>query len=238
MLHLKKNIKRIINRIKDIDGTIDAINKRIHVNSTIYLTFDDGPSQYTEDLLSVLKKHNVKATFFVTFDSPEHEYLIGKAYDSGHAIGAHAYHHIYSEVYADEESYFNDLGKIQDVIKRQTGQETKYIRFPGGSSNRVSEKYQKGIMTILTNKVTELGYRYFDWNAASHDSSEKDPKIILKNAKRCIMNVDSAVILFHDSKPTTPKIIDKLISWGLRHGCKFLPIDDNTPDIHHEIVNK
>lgn len=228
MIHLGRNIKRIINETK----------AKFNFDKTVYLTFDDGPSQYTNDLLSVLKKHNVKATFFVTEQAPEYEYLIKKEMDEGHTIGAHTYNHVYSEVYANEEAYFSDLEKIQEVIKRQTGQETKYIRFPGGASNRVSAKYQKGIMTTLTNEVTELGYKYFDWNACGDDSFQENPRKVLKTSKKQILSTNPAIILFHDTKPTTPKVIDKLISWGLRYRCRFLPIDDDAPVIHHRIVNK
>ena len=101
---------------------------------TVYLTFDDGPSAHTDQILEILKKNNIKATFFVIG--------IGKNYndykkiiDHGHVLGLHTYSHEYKEVYANEESFFKDLYKIRDAVKSTTGLDVKITRFPGGSSN-------------------------------------------------------------------------------------------------------
>ena len=66
----------------------------------VYLTFDDGPSANTEKVLDILKKENVKATFFVTGNNPKYNHLMKRAKEEGHAIGLHTYTHDYSKVYS------------------------------------------------------------------------------------------------------------------------------------------
>ena len=82
----------------------------------IYLTFDDGPTKYTAELLDILAKYNVKATFFVTAGNPDYAKLIGRAKEEGHTIGIHCFNHDYKEVYAGERAYFADFQMIDDLI--------------------------------------------------------------------------------------------------------------------------
>ncbi|MEE3309676.1 polysaccharide deacetylase family protein, partial [Sharpea azabuensis] len=101
----------------------------------VYLTFDDGPSPKTAQVLDILKNNGVHATFFVTGIDQKSASLMKRAVDEGNAIGAHTYTHDYKYVYSSEKNYFDDLNKILNHIKEVTGKETKIIRFPGGSSN-------------------------------------------------------------------------------------------------------
>ena len=80
----------------------------------IYLTFDDGPGQYTEELLKLLDKYGVKVTFFVC--GTKNTYLYRKIQEAGHAIGAHCMTHNYDVVYESDEAYFADLTSILDLI--------------------------------------------------------------------------------------------------------------------------
>ncbi|MBQ4155569.1 MAG: polysaccharide deacetylase family protein, partial [Clostridia bacterium] len=105
----------------------------------VYLTFDDGPSENALKILKILKKYNVKATFFVTnLDEPKY---MKNIVDEGHQIALHTYSHNYKKLYSSEKNYFEDLEKIGDLVKEQTGIIAKVIRFPGGSSNTVSAEY-------------------------------------------------------------------------------------------------
>ncbi len=150
-------------------------------DKVVYLTFDDGPGAYTQQLLDVLDKYNVKATFFVTNASPKYQDMIAKEYAAGHSIGIHTYSHDYNKIYASEEAYFEDLEAMQDVIVKQTGETTNIIRFPGGSSNTVSD-ITPGLMTTLTQEVQNRGYQYFDWNVASGDAGETtDTETVVSN---------------------------------------------------------
>lgn len=202
-------------------------------DKVIYLTFDDGPSVYTKELLNILKEYNVKATFFVTGNG-NIEY-IKKAYNEGHSIGIHTYSHVYKNVYASEEAYFNDLEKVQEIIKEQTGEESRLVRFPGGSSNTVS-RFNKGIMTRLSKELERRGYKYFDWNVSSSDTVKSNSDDIANTVIRRLKKGNN-VVLQHDTKYYSVKAVRKIIEYGLANGYTFAKLDVTSPTVHHGINN-
>lgn len=202
-------------------------------DKVIYLTFDDGPSVYTKELLNILKEYNVKATFFVTGNG-NIEY-IKKAYNEGHSIGIHTYSHVYKNVYASEEAYFNDLEKVQKIIKEQTGEESRLVRFPGGSSNTVS-RFNKGIMTRLSKELERRGYKYFDWNVSSSDTVKSNSDDIANTVIRRLKKGNN-VVLQHDTKYYSVKAVRKIIEYGLANGYTFAKLDVTSPTVHHGINN-
>ncbi len=161
--------------------TEPAANSNGH---TIYLTFDDGPGPYTERLLDILKKHDVKVTFFLTHVYSQYESLIKREAKEGHAVAVHSYTHDYQKIYASTDAYWQDFNAMQEVIKTQTGAETKMFRFPGGSSNTVSQKTTPGIMKQLVQQANDKGLSYFDWNVASGDAgATTSSSEVLQNCK-------------------------------------------------------
>lgn len=203
----------------------------------VYLTFDDGPGPYTGDLLWILHKYNVKATFFVTGANPENYDDIGLAASLGHSIGLHSYSHVYDSIYASEEAYFEDLNKIQAIVKEQTGAETTLIRFPGGSSNTASD-FNPGIMTSLTQAVTDMGYQYFDWNVLSGDAGETtDPDTVAWNVCSGIYKNNVSIVLQHDIKAYSVEAVEAILAWGIENGYTFLPLTASSPTAHHGVNN-
>ena len=206
-------------------------------NKIVYLTFDDGPGKHTQALLDVLEEYNAKATFFVTGAYPDDYSLIGAAAKAGHAIGLHTYSHKYEEIYASEEAYFEDLNKIQAIVKEQTGHETSLIRFPGGSSNTVSN-FNPGIMTSLTDAVTDMGYQYFDWNVDSDDAgSATDAETVAWNVCSGMYQNNVSVVLQHDIKAYSVEAVEMILAWGIKHGYTFLPLSASSPNAHHGVNN-
>jgi peptidoglycan/xylan/chitin deacetylase (PgdA/CDA1 family) len=204
----------------------------------IYLTFDDGPWTNTGALLDALKKYNVKATFFVTRKGDDA--MIKREYDEGHTVALHTGSHDYSYVYASVENYFADLAKIQERVKRITGQTTTLIRFPGGSSNTVSRKYDGGtrIMTKLVQEVTSRGYTYFDWNISSGDAgSTTDPYVVYTNVIDNLYVGGEFVVLQHDTKNYSIEAIESIIQFGLKNGFKFERLTADSPTAHHHVNN-
>lgn len=202
-------------------------------DKVIYLTFDDGPSNYTNELLDILKKYNVKATFFVTNRGSDQ--VIKRAYEEGHSIGLHTYTHNYNTVYKSVEAYFNDLNKISDRVERITGIKSKLIRFPGGSSNTVS-KFNPGIMTTLTKEVELRGYKYFDWNVSAGDTVSKNSNTIANNVIKSLRK-GSNVVLQHDTNYSSVQAVEKIIEYGLSNGYVFAPLDITSPSAHHKVAN-
>jgi len=208
---------------------------------TIYLTFDDGPGPYTEQLLNVLKKYNVKATFFVTNQSLTRNYdsIILRAYQEGHTIGLHSNSHDYG-IYQNETTYFNDLYAIQDKVKRITGMTSMIIRFPGGSSNTISKNYDNGshIMSRLTKAVEAKGFRYFDWNVVSGDAGgTTNTSQIVANVISGIGDKKVAMVLQHDIKGYSVNAVENIIQYGISHGYQFRAITMDTPNVHHHVNN-
>ena len=101
----------------------------------VYLTFDDGPGPNTKKILDILKKNDIKATFFVTGKTDDFSKEIYKRIiDEGHTLGMHSYSHVYEEIYASEKAFTQDLDKIYEYLHDVTGVYPKFYRFPGGSS--------------------------------------------------------------------------------------------------------
>ena len=232
--------------VSDSLGNTSSATRNVYVygsngngDKVVYLTFDDGPSAYTGELLDVLAKYNVKATFFVTNRNPNYAHFIKRAHDEGHTIALHTSSHNYSQVYASVDAYFNDLNAINETVKNMTGSYSTLIRFPGGSSNTVSRNYSIGIMSTLTRIVTERGYKYFDWNVSSgdadgrnHPSSDYSSNII-----NGINGKSMSIVLQHDTNINSIRSVSTVIEYGLSHGYTFLPLDMTSPVVHHKINN-
>lgn len=236
--------------VKDDDGRSTTVVRRVHIvpaempeivmppEKTVYLTFDDGPCGYTEELLDVLKKYNAKATFFVIGNKRRTD-LIKRAYAEGHSIGVHTYCHEYKKIYKNEKAFFEDFQKTQEVIKEATGSYTRIFRFPGGSANTASRR-SKGIMTRLTKIMEDMGYRYFDWNVSAGDSggngytaSQIKSRVVngLKN------HSDYAVVLQHDIHLNSVRAVEGILKWGQENGYTFLALDLTSPVVHSKVQN-
>ena len=232
--------------VSDMSGNSFSIKRNVVVyspnnngNKVIYLTFDDGPSQYTGELLDILARYNVKATFFVTGRNSNYFYYIKRAYDEGHVIGLHTYSHNYSSIYSSIDAYFNDLNSISEVVKNQTGVYSNLIRFPGGSSNTVSRNYTVGIMSQLSSLVESRGYSYFDWNVSSGDASSVilDSSSYAQNVINSLGNGSYYVVLQHDTNINSIRAVSSIIEYGLSHGYSFGVLGNNGPIVHHRIAN-
>ncbi len=201
----------------------------------IYLTFDDGPGKYTPELLDVLKKYNVKATFFVV--NTKYIDTIRRAAQEGHTVAIHTATHVFDDIYASEEAYFADLNNMRDIISGITGITPTLLRFPGGSSNTVSS-FNPGIMSRLTAMVQEQGYQYFDWNVDSKDAGgAKTADRVFHNVVNGIGNKSAAIVLQHDIKKFSIDAVERIINWGLANGYTFRALTKDSPVCHHPINN-
>lgn len=206
-------------------------------NGVIYLTFDDGPSYLTNEILDILDREGIKATFFVCGANESTK----RAYNSGHTIGLHSNTHNYSYIYTSSDNYFNDLNNISDKVFNVINIRPNIIRFPGGSSNTVSRKYNNGIMSYLTAQVVNRGYNYFDWNVDSNDAGSdiNNSSNIYYNVINNVSHNRTNVVLMHDSANhrATVNALSDIIRYGKNNGYTFKAIDDNTPIIRHKVNN-
>ncbi len=216
------------------DGQMSAASKEI------YLTFDDGPSSNTNEILDILQTYNVKATFFVIGKTDEASI---RAYQrivaEGHTLGMHSYSHKYDEIYQSMDSFTSDLSKLQEYLYQVTGVWPRYYRFPGGSSNTVSNVDMQELITYLN----ENDIVYMDWNIASGDAmGGKIPKeSIISNCLDQIDQMDECVILLHDiaDKDTTVEALPEIIEQIQERGdAVILPVTDGTIPVQHITANK
>ncbi len=190
---------------------------------TVYLTFDDGPSQNTVKILEILEHYNVKATFFVTGKAGA-DGIYRKIVEGGHGYGNHTYSHEYDEVYASSGGFWKNIQKNDELFFDVTGRHLEIMRFPGGSNNTVSERYCKGIMPVLCEQANARGINYFDWNVSSRDAEKnvQDKNVIISSVVEGCRGKSRAIVLMHDSaaKTTTvealPTIIEALKNEGFR----------------------
>ena len=203
---------------------------------TIVLTFDDGPSENTEDVLKILKKNDIKATFFVIGRTDKKSLLMyKKIVNDGHTIAMHSYTHNYGLIYASLKNFKKDYYAISDLIYNTTGVRCKYYRFPGGSSNSVS----KIDMRLPIPFLKDEGVEYVDWNVMSGDAVRisLSDKVLYKNVMTGVHSMKNSVVLMHDSlaRGTTVRALPKIIKSLKKENYLILPIDETTPVVHHRI---
>ena len=210
------------------------VDNSVPKKTIAYLTFDDGPSENTAEILDILKEYGVKATFFVVGkDSDEAKELYKRIVDEGHTLGMHSYSHQYSEIYASVDAFANDEKKLRDLLYETTGVIPTLYRFPGGSSNLVSNIN----MTEFIKYLNAEGITYFDWNVASGDATSQnvDVDTLVNNVQTDVGKYDTSVILMHDtnSKTTTVEALRKIIENLQGLGIEMRPLDENVPHIQH-----
>ncbi len=168
--------------------TNDACEKQV-----LYLTFDDGPSEYTERLLDLLDAYHMKATFFMLKDSMEaYPDVVKRIAEEGHGIGLHGVSHEKEIFYAGARGPLNEMEYANSTLENIAGFRTSLARTPYGSYPYLSKAQFK----ILTSHE----YIIWDWNIDSRDWSYRNPQktycATTKVVKSC--KKQPKVVLFHD----------------------------------------
>ncbi|MCI8519056.1 MAG: polysaccharide deacetylase family protein [Clostridia bacterium] len=164
----KERLKNIYQQSKkEVDG--EEVEEKI-----AYLTFDDGPSSsVTPQILEILKREEVKATFFVLGSRVElYPELVKQAYEEGHYIANHGYSHNYKDIYSSTQAVLDEYNRTEEKIKSALGNEnySSYIfRFPGGSEGG---KY-KNLKNEAKGLLEDNDVLYINWNCLTNDSVGK-----------------------------------------------------------------
>ena len=227
------------NRVIDYDVTentgsmMDAAS--VDGETHVYLTFDDGPSVNTNEILDILDGYHVKATFFVVGNTePYAKELYRRIVADGHSIGAHTFSHRYKEIYASEEAFLTDFYLLSDYVYDITGVRPSICRLPGGSSNTVSDVD----MSTLVRDLNSQGIRCYDWNISGKDAEgdEKSPEEIAENVLNGVEQFQTAIVLLHDTgdKKTTVEALRIILNdLTEREDVVIEPITKDTPVILH-----
>lgn len=203
---------------------------------TVYLTFDDGPSENTPEILDILKKHGVKATFFVTGkegDAAKQWYR--QIVADGHTLGMHSYSHKYSTIYESVDTFAADFTKLYDFLEETTGVKCQFYRFPGGSSNQVSNTDMNEFIEYLD----EQGMTYYDWNVVCGDATSQiyTADELVQNVMTDVVQYKYSVVLMHDAaeKDSTVEALEKILQKLEEMDAEILPITEDAPVIHHNL---
>ncbi len=236
----KSQVTKLQKETNDLKFKVEQLKlENSKTQKICYLTFDDGPSDNTLKILEILDDYNIKATFFVIKNSKAD--YIKKIAAHGHTVGLHTATHSYSNIYKNEEAYFADLKAISDIVVSQIGIKSNIIRFPGGSSNKISSEYSKGIMTKLTKSVVDKGYYFFDWNVDSTDASGNNVKyqVIRDNVIKSAKGKGSICVLMHDTsaKSTTVEALPEIIEGLSAIGYKFAALTEDSFGFRHGELN-
>ena len=191
-----------------------------------YLTFDDGPSNNTHQILDVLKQNNIKAAFFVLGSQVEvFPETTNRIYNEGHYIANHGYSHKYSEIYQSPEQVLNEFNQCNQIVAKTINvpeYNSHLFRFPGGSVGGKYAELKKQAITLLD----QNDILHIDWNSLTGDSEKVCPteEYLMNNLQKTTEGKNGVVILMHDAQAkkitaeTLPKVIEYLVQQGYTFG--------------------
>lgn len=239
---LEKEIQKISENKARQEQTTDLVQaKEKEISPTkepeprkVYLTFDDGPGVQTEKILDILKKENIKATFFVTGkEDASVKKIYKRIVKEGHTLGMHSYSHIYDTIYESKEAFEKDFDQLYAYLYEVTGVYPEFYRFPGGSSTQSTELPIQTFIDVLEEK----NVAYVDWNVISPDigNANVTKKQMVSSISDGVAQYDTSIVLMYDvaDKPMTVKALPSIIKALKAENCELLPIDENTTLIQH-----
>lgn len=199
----------------------------------VYLTFNDGPSEQTKEVLDILKKKKVKASFFVIGREDEFsKKMYQRIVKEGHTLGMHSYSHIYKEIYGSSKKFQRDFQRISDLLFDVTGVRAAYYRFPGGSTSTGQLSVEE-----CRSFLEQQGVTYVDWNvvAANGTSDDVSRSEMVRSVMDGVSMYHTSVVLLYDSadKKMTARSLAAMIDSLRAGGYELLPIDANTTPVQH-----
>lgn len=197
-------------------AAVQKINKKAE-QKTVYLTFDDGPSNVTPAVLEILRKQDVKATFFVLGQQAKsHPELINAIWEQGHVIGNHTYNHNYHDLYSGFTEFWSQIKQTEEVVREITGIRPQLVRAPGGTYGHFDATYFE--------LLKEAGYTVMDWTVDSGDSKRKGVPAAEILQESVSLKSSRIILLLHDgaghaeSAKALPEIIARYKAAGYSFG--------------------
>ena len=181
----------------------------------VYLTIDDGPSEYTDEIIKILNKNNVKATFFmINGNMQAYPEQVKNIVENGNTAGFHSVTHDIHKLYVSKTSAKEEFDTNQATFKKITGQTSKVIRLPFGSKPYTPR--------ASYNALVDSGYKLWDWTLDTEDWRSTSSQI-MENVKKYSSGSDNVVLLMHERKQTV-EILDEMIKYLKSEGFEILPI--------------
>ncbi|WP_226672214.1 polysaccharide deacetylase family protein [Rossellomorea aquimaris] len=177
------------------------------LQESVYLTFDDGPNENTEDILNVLERFDAKATFFML--EPNMRRFADSVKDmaaEGHAVGMHGVTHDATKFYQSSQSVVGEMKKGQETLESITGIHSNLIRVPYGSVPNMTPAYRSA--------VDQAGFHMWDWNIDSEDwrlLSEEYVPNVMNQINAFPYENSPKIILLHEKDVTLENLEELLI---------------------------
>lgn len=185
----------------------------------VYLTFNNGPFPMTESYLDLLKKHDVKATFFVFCgDDDASLERLKRIASEGHTLAPYTRSQECNKLYPSAEDFLHDFKRISDRILEATGEKPDILRFPGGSTS----VYNKTVRQQIIAEMLRRGYTYYDWNIVITDEDGRQGTELAEESLLSeLEKKQQKVIFMNDGSVDTLEVLEPLIIKLKKQGYKF-----------------
>ncbi|EIT85598.1 putative polysaccharide deacetylase [Fictibacillus macauensis ZFHKF-1] len=207
----------------NVDHRIKASKKPLPATKkVVYLSFDDGPSPYSNQIMDTLKKYNASATFFML--SPNilsHKEAVKRMDKEGFNYGLHGVSHDAKLIYRTKDTVVKEMDQDNDTLYKVTGKKTNMIRTPYGSAPYMKPPYQKA--------VKDHGYHLWDWTIDSRDWAFRSPAYVpyTINQFNALKNTHEPLIILMHEKKTTLDSLPRLLAYIQSQGYKMKRLEMN-----------
>lgn len=189
-------------------------NNPLEKEKKIALTFDDGPSIYTLEVLELLKKFNAKAIFFCIGKNIEtHPEIIEKVIEEGHLVGNHSYSHSKFFDFYNAKQITEELQKTDQLLEKFTSKKINFFRPPYGVTT-------PSIRRAL--KIT--GHKVIGWNIRSLDGGTTDVELILNRIKKRVS--PGGIVLLHDTGKHSVLVLEQFLQFLQQNNYQVVPIEE------------
>lgn len=188
-----------------------------------YITIDDGPSKFTDQMIKTLNKYNVKATFFmIDGNMKEYPQQVKNIIKNGNTAGFHSVSHDIHKLYVTSTSAKEEFDTNDQTFYKITGKHSKVIRIPYGSKPYTPQASYQALV--------DAGYKIWDWDLDTEDWRSNSSQIV-QNVKNHIKNrkgedKDQLVVLMHEKKQSA-EALDSVLKFLSDEGYEFAPVDQN-----------
>ncbi|MBZ4043646.1 polysaccharide deacetylase family protein [Flavobacterium hibisci] len=186
----------------------------LETEKKIALTFDDGPSEFTLEVLALLKKYNAKATFFCIGKNIEtHREILQKVIDEGHLVGNHSYSHSKFFDFYHEDKITRELRKTDQLLEQFTSKKIHFFRPPYGVTT-------PSIRRAL--KIT--GHKTIGWNIRSLDGGTTNVDLILNRIKKRVS--PGGIVLLHDTAPHSVLVLEQFLQFLQQNNYEVVSLEE------------
>ncbi|WP_394774492.1 polysaccharide deacetylase family protein [Flavobacterium sp.] len=189
-------------------------NNPLEREKKIAITFDDGPSVFTLEILELLKKHNVKATFFCIGKNIEaHPEILKQIIAEGHSVGNHSYNHSPFFDFYNAKKIKTEIQKTDELLEKFTSKKINFFRPPYGVTT-----------PSIRRALKQTGHKVIGWNIRSLDGGTKNQKLIFN---RIIKRVSpGGIVLLHDTASHSVLVLEQFLQFLQQNNYEVISVEE------------